>query len=80
MNRMSTTPAVQILCLGLCLQGFSFLNPTATYANTQMTAVLTQGGPVQRASLPVLYRHFLAYQVHLDRAADALGETRQERR
>ncbi|WP_213807907.1 hypothetical protein [Granulicella sp. dw_53] len=32
----------------------------------------TQGGFVQRAPLPILYRHFLAYQIHLDRAADAL--------
>jgi hypothetical protein len=72
MNRIRKVTTLQILCLGLCLQAVSFLNPTAAFANAQATVTPTQGGPVQRAPLPILYRHFLAYQTHLDRVAAAL--------
>jgi hypothetical protein len=46
--------------------------PISEFINAQTTTAPMQRGNVQRAPLATLYRHFLAYQLHLDRAADSV--------
>ena len=44
----------------------------STCASAQTITNTAQGNRVQQVPLPIVYRHFLAYQAHLDHVADAL--------
>lgn len=72
MHRTCTMAALQSLIVGVGLQGLCF--SMAGYANAQTITSSVQGNHVRPVRLPIVYRHFMAYQIHLDRVADALDK------